>query len=135
LCSYEVAPFAAFHALNHEPDEILLPDIPRPLKHAPEMAWYRDTICVEHARVFSIAFGLAWPWPEDIEREVHRADAVLLATEARDLFDYREGDPGWFLTEKPSETNAIETVWEPDYAEAEFLKRFAELDALRKSPQ
>jgi hypothetical protein len=72
-------------------------------------------------------FEFAWPPPE----EVHRADNVLLVTEARDLM---HGTKNWsspYQEIKP----LPETIepWLPHVAEKRFITRYFELEGTRCS--
>jgi hypothetical protein len=67
-------------ALLHDAAEAYLPDMPRPLKHLPEFAWYRET----ERRIMDAVcerFGLELEEPASVKA----ADLRALATEAREL--------------------------------------------------
>ena len=106
--------------LLHDASEAYLVDIPSPLKHTPAFdgyriaeAWLMVAVCKR--------FGLPFHEPE----EVRKADAVLLATEARDLMAYRPEH--WAgLTERP--LPGIIKPWQPESAKREFLARYEELN-------
>ncbi len=105
--------------LLHDASEAYLVDIPSPLKSTPVFALYRDA---EKALMLAVCerFGL----PLDEPREVAIADAVLVATEARDLMPFNP--PHWIgLVEAP----LPETIkpWHSSVAKREFLARFQEL--------
>jgi hypothetical protein len=125
-CSRIVSPRAALHALWHEGDEVLLPDFPGPLKITPAFDAMRP-ILKRHERAFSLAFGLGWPWPQDIADEVKVADLVMLSTEARDIMRADTTRPEWG-TMPPADAEIIEP-WCAERAEREFVHRFAELTA------
>ena len=114
-----VPPEHALQALLHEGDEFLLPDVPRPLKIAPEMAWYR-ALCREHRR----CMYLAWDLPEEEPACVKQADEILLATEARDLMG-GESAGKWNLIADPL-PERIDPL-SPYEAELAFVRRFLEL--------
>lgn len=102
--------------LLHDASEAYLVDIPQPLKHTEMFAPYR---LAEAALMVAVCsrFGL----PFDEPTAVRRADAVLLATEARDLMPYVPEH--WVgLTEKP----LLERLcsWTPAIARREFLSLF-----------
>jgi len=80
LVSHFCEPEDALEALMHDCAEYVLGDIPRPLKHAPEMQWYR-ALEERWERVIADKYALTYPWPES----VRKADARLLVTEKRDL--------------------------------------------------
>jgi hypothetical protein len=104
-------------ALLHDASEAYLVDLPTPLKaHALIGNGYRAS--EDHLmRAVSKRFRL----PKKQPPIVARADAVLLATEVRDLMFNRPAH--WRkLTEKPLPDRI--RPWPPDVAEYEFLRRF-----------
>ena len=109
---------AAQWGLLHDASEAYLVDVPRPVKHLPEMAPYR----VAEARlqgVICASFGLVHHEPD----VVRVADRRLCATEARDLFPGLH--PAWEQPAVPLRKRI--RPWTPQVAEARFLERFAEL--------
>jgi 5'-deoxynucleotidase YfbR-like HD superfamily hydrolase len=110
--------------LLHDASEAYLVDLPSPLKiHGELGAAYRaaeerlmQTICVR--------FGL----PRVEPAIVRRADAVLLATEARDLMAYR-AEHWASLTEAPMPLPI--SPRSPDEARHAFLQRFTTLNQAR----
>lgn len=102
--------------LLHDASEAYLVDIPAPLKGQPDFAGYRTAEakimnCVCHA------FDLPCFQPH----EVHAADGVLLATEARDLMAYRPEH--WVkLTREPLPDVIV--PWDCATAKRSFLARF-----------
>lgn len=59
-------PDHALEALLHDASEAYLGDMPRPIKHLPEMAPYREA--EERAeRAIAERFGLVYPWPESVK--------------------------------------------------------------------
>ena len=105
--------------LLHDASEAYLVDIPQPLKHTEAFAPYRAAERELMAAVCT-RFGLSQAEPA----MVRRADATLLATEARDLMPYRREH--WIgLVEAP----LPETIkpWHSSSAKREFLARFEEL--------
>lgn len=117
----EIVPEAyALEALMHDATEAYLTDIPRPIKHIPEFAFYRE-LEEKAERAIATQFGLPYP-PSP---EVKRADNILLMTEARDLM-VSQGD-GWW---KPDDLQLLKdeiVPWTPAWAERRFLTRFEEL--------
>lgn len=119
-------PLVSFCGLIHELDEHLLPDVPAPLKRAPEMAWWRE-LCERHMAAGSKWFGLEYPWPEWIVAEVKAADLRMQETEARDLTANAE----WRRTGAEPYAQIIRPL-SPDVAEKDFLGRYSYLNALRR---
>ena len=111
----------ALRALLHELDEYLLPDIPGPLKRAPEMAWYRD-ICDRHMVAGCVHFGITWLWPTEVKAAIKCADEIVLATEARDLTVHAAF---WLKEAAPLKQTIV--AWSAYRAEEEFVARFGEL--------
>lgn len=112
---------ASLIGLLHDASEAYLTDIPRPLKHLPEFAPYREA---ERALMDAVyrRFGLA----ADVaphEAAVKRADELMLAVEIRDLMPSREGDRWIELADgEPSLVPVDATA-----AKALFLERFCAL--------
>jgi hypothetical protein len=104
-------------ALLHDASEAYLVDLPTPLKGHPLIGnGYRSS---EHRLMKAVCrrFRL----PPNQPPVVARADAVLLATEVRDLMFNRPAH--WRkLVEKPLPERI--RPWPPDVAEYEFLRRF-----------
>jgi len=105
--------------LLHDASEAYLVDIPSPLKHTPAFSGYR---LAETELMFAICLRFHLPFNEP--PEVRKADATLLATEARDLMAYRQEH--WAgLTERP--LPGVIKPWQPESAKREFLARYEEL--------
>lgn len=105
--------------LLHDASEAYLVDIPSPLKSTPIFAGYREA---ELRLMVAVCerFKLSIIEPD----EVRKADAVLVATEARDLMPFNP--PHWIgLVEAPL-PDAIKP-WHSYSAKKEFLARFEEL--------
>lgn len=107
----------ALWGLLHDAAEAYLVDLPRPLKRLPGFAAYRDAESEIMVAVCS-KFGLPME-----PASVRLADAVLLATEARDLMGPRPAP--WMAMPEP----LVERIepWGAAFAEAAFLARFIEL--------
>lgn len=102
--------------LLHDASEAYLVDIPAPLKCQPEFSAYRDA----EARLMQAVctrFGL----PAREPPEVRRADAVLLATEARDLMPFT---PAYWskLAERPLPERIA--PWSSAVAKTAFIDTF-----------
>lgn len=126
LVSQVCKPEHALHGLLHDAAEAYLGDMPRPIKHAPGFEMFRQA---DHRLMLVIRerFGLTEWEPADVKH----ADAVLLATERRDLLNkllanMKEKD--WLhgaASAPPLSTTIL--AWPPDAAEHEFLARYREL--------
>lgn len=106
-------------ALMHDASEAYLVDIPSPLKCTPVFDLYR-TAEKRLMNAVCMRFGLSMDEPA----MVSRADAVLVATEARDLMPYRYEH--WTkLKERP----LVEKIlpWGHEIAEREFFAAYKEL--------
>ena len=117
ICS----PKDALWGLLHDAAEAYLGDIPRPIKTDSDKA--AEAVVLE---AVAKRFGLSMPIPAS----VHRADEVLLHTEARDLF------PRPIQDEWRSESMAQPTRINPlDWRGAEqwFLERYRTLDKRAKA--
>lgn len=117
----------ALWGLLHDASEAYLGDIPRPIKRHSSMWIYSEAEQQVMAAVAS-RFGLGGA-PEgdwNMPRSVHRADEVLLATEARDLM-------GNSALERWDSLTGIEPLedpivpWAPKMAAFLFMARFKEL--------
>lgn len=127
LVSRHCDPADALVGLLHDAAEAYLGDLIRPLKRQPEFAAYefreaRVMLCVWHR------FGVKQTgWHQHLPHSVKRADAVLLATEARDLM-------GGETLERWDSLRGIEPLctriepWSPEWAEEAFRMRFAEVN-------
>jgi len=115
----------ALWGLMHDASEAYLKDMASPIKYAPGVEFYLEAEARLMAAV-TIRFGLGTKEPESVKR----ADAVLLHTEARDLFP-----PGshveWLDVgqAQPRRLNPLE--WRG--AEEWFLQRFRQLDKRAKA--
>lgn len=117
--SREEARVVARAGLLHDASEAYLIDVARPVKRAPATHAYREAES-QLSRTIFYAFGLSEAEP----MEVKEADAILLATEARDLFPSLH--PEWVQPVEP----LAEHLWmeyAPAAAEAMFRARFMEL--------
>lgn len=110
---------AALWALLHDASEAYLVDLPTPIKSDPRMAFYK----VAEERVMLAVckrFGLQATMPPC----VRDADAVLLATEARDLMPYRAEH--WAKLDCEPLPEKI-TPWSHETAKKNFLATFERL--------
>lgn len=119
LQDWEMSRRTQLWGLLHDASEAYLVDIPAPVKKTHSLLGYRLAES-EVMRAVCERFNLTRKQPD----AVTKADAVLLATEARDLMPYRK-EHWTSLLEPPLE--AVITPWAPQEAERKFLTRYAEL--------
>lgn len=106
----------ALRGLLHDASEAYLVDVPRPIKKIGDFSAYRR-VESETQKVIYKKYGFTGEDPQ----ELHNADNLLLATEARDLM----GDPTWCHDMPKLDWNIIQ--WEPEYAKKMFLDKFKKL--------
>jgi hypothetical protein len=124
LVSQQVPARDALWGLLHDGAEAYLGDLARPLKRAPEMQWYRS---LEDR--FLLCFARKFGLPPELPESVLRADAMLLATEFRDVTTV-DHDHAWILGEcgvPPLNSGFFIRPWPSAVAEDQFLRRFWEL--------
>jgi uncharacterized protein len=115
LVSLYCDPADALWGLLHDSSEAYLVDVPRPLKHAPEFAFYRE---VEERATKAIMSSFQLPHARPASVSV--ADARILATEARDLMAPLH--PDWRVMASPY-ARVIRPL-PPESARAMFLARY-----------
>jgi hypothetical protein len=114
--SYACPEEHALWGLMHDASEAYCVDVPRPLKHMPNMEPYRT----HEKRVMKAICG--WFNMNPVEPlEVKAADMILLVTEQRDLL--KNSIPDFNIKPLPT----IIEPWCPQKAEWIFLKRFGVL--------
>jgi len=123
LVSYICDSKDALWGLLHDVTEAYLVDVPRPLKRSPQFQAYRKMEDVMQAAICQ-RFDLENEEPAS----VHRADTLLLATEARDLMWPLR--PDWTQPEEPLPFTI--NPLGPLSAKHLYLKRFFQL---MKSPE
>lgn len=108
----------ALAGLLHDASEAYVADLSGPVKHSPELATYREVEAKVQAVILE-AFGL----PPVLPREVHEADRLMGALEARQLFLHFPGSWAEGL-----ELPGFSVVGlRPGPAEDIFLDRFREI--------
>lgn len=117
-------PDMALKGLLHDASEAYLADIPRPLKHLPEMQAYRDAEARIQGMIYERFCGSS-----DEPPEVKAADVLMLGIEARDLMQplTRPGEWEWCVGPVRDHPFRIDRCWGPDEAEDRFLERFHDL--------
>jgi 5'-deoxynucleotidase YfbR-like HD superfamily hydrolase len=122
LVSYICDEADALWGLLHDATEAYLVDVPRPLKRSGKFDAYLE---FEYKMQLAICkrFGL----PEKEPSSVKKADAILLATEARDLMSPLRTD--WVQPVDPLPFK-IEPL-DPRQAKDLFMKRFFELTGMK----
>lgn len=117
---------AAMVGLAHDGEEALgWRDIARPIKHQPEFEFYRQMSDRCQTEVW-LKFGVFLN-PE-VSALTHKADAVLLATEKRDLM----GAPMFPWGALPNPLPEKITPWPWQVAEIKFIARYEELKNRRE---
>jgi len=109
--------------LLHDASEAYLVDLPSPVKHAPEMAFFVEVERRLQA-VIRIAFGITHGCPS-----VHAADKLALGIEARDLMNGVMDDPNWdqWIDPVRDYTLNVREPMSPKEAEMHFLVRYYSL--------
>lgn len=116
-----VDPKYALHGLLHDSAEAWLGDMPRPLKHQPEMKAFRDA---EAAVEIVVARALGLVWTPEIHAAVKEIDNRILADEVLQL----QPVPDMYkdvLEQKP--LGITLHCWNPEHAEHIFMVRYLEL--------
>jgi hypothetical protein len=122
LETLEYAQWVQLWGLLHDASEAYLIDLPSPIKESKtcKIGPMYKVIEARLMRAVCKRFSL----PQECPEGVHYADAVLLATEARDLMN--ADAPHWKkLAELPLEERI--RPWSAPVAEFEFLRRYREL--------
>lgn len=128
LVSRVVPREVALWGLLHDASEAYLHDLPRPIKHLPELAAYRAAEAAV-MRAVCERFGL----PADEPEEVRVADRRMLRTEQRDLMPPEL--PGEGRDDVEPYLFTIERPLPPVLARRAFLDRFAELTGTAASDE
>lgn len=106
----------ALWGLLHDSSEAYLSDMPKPVKiQIAQFSLYEEQLL----KVIADRFNLSYPVPDEIKE----ADAIMLATERRDLMD--EAPASWGLTHSPH-PDPVRALSPPE-AKQHFLERFREL--------
>lgn len=120
-----VAPKHRPYWLLHDAHEAFIGDPSSPFKRAVRiLCGGQDPIAMLQAKADDAIYraaGLDWPLPASVAAEIKRADAIMLATEIRDL-----APAGDFDEDLPEPGGWTVTPWPWRRAAAQFL---AELDA------
>jgi len=116
-------PEDAIWGLLHDGGEAYLIDLPRPIKHLPDLSAYRAAERALQAVIME-RFGIRTPEPESVQR----ADRAMLWIEYRDQLIGREHADAWrrwreYLTPRATGID-VRFAWNPRRAEDEFLRRF-----------
>ena len=113
LASQIVPPRDAGWALMHDAAEAYVVDLPRPIKHDPGAAWYRE---IERRVMAAVCLRFSLPMIQPAS--VSLADDVLLSTERRDLM---APSVEWSAHSDPMPKLIV--PWTPEEAKDQFLCR------------
>lgn len=120
LASFLVPPQFQLEALLHDASEAYIGDMSRPLKHFSECGRLYLEIEAKIEAVIKKKFGL----PPTMSPEVKEADNSLLYAEKKALMEPCDWTHTWG---KYEEIDTTIQPWEPQYAEAQFLRRYRQL--------
>jgi hypothetical protein len=110
----------ALWGLLHDASEAYIRDIPSPIKNAESFTFYR----LAEARL-QAAIAVAFNLPAVVPASVHRADKVMLHTEARDLFaPHIHAD---WIDKTFTQPGKLRPYTIPQASEIWFLERFRQL--------
>lgn len=107
----------AFATLMHDASEAYCNDLSTPIKHSEPLAGYRQ---LEKKILIAIGEHFKVDWDAHSE-QIHFADQVMLASEARDLL------PGSNIPKDATVVPYRIIPWTPHQAKQEFLRRYFEL--------
>ncbi|WP_406698585.1 phosphohydrolase [Singulisphaera sp. Ch08] len=110
-----------YAALMHDASESYLGDVPRPIKHLPEFAIYRET-----EDYLMLCLAVVFRFENPLPAIVKVADNTLMATEARDLM--WPVTKNWHL--KYDLLPGRIRPWSPRKAKREFLSLFYKINPL-----
>jgi hypothetical protein len=122
--SYHVPPWCEFWGLMHDADEMIVGDLPSPVKWF--MPTFRD---VEDKISTAIRLRFGIPYNEYIRAEVKKIDTWMAFQEGRAHFKHPELIDLWQIIE-PDYTPSVPLdlrPWTPRQAERRFLARFREI--------
>lgn len=111
--------------LLHDATEAYLQDIPSPLKHAPQMAWYRE---MEERLKNRIMFEFQLPQDEPLI--VKQSDMDVLEAERRVLLG-ESLRPWTIYSTRPAQVDVVGLT--PEYAKKKFMMRAVELGLAEES--
>lgn len=126
LVSEIVPKEVAFEGLMHDAAEAYLQDMIRPLKCVESLGKAYGKFEAQLEAMIATKYHLTFPYPPEIKH----ADNTLLFTEQRDL---RVKHLYWQGSENYTPLKERIVPWQPGYAEARFLQRFADLKLQRES--
>ena len=120
-----------FVALLHDASEAYLGDIPRPLKHHPDFAFYRDAEAVLQQMIFDKFYGPIrsddyWDqkWWTDTTAKIKQYDSAMIAHEARVFLEPLHPE---FRLPEPYIAQLKFEPWYPQTAKDRFLQLYHRL--------
>lgn len=121
--SYFCHSSSALKFLFHDGAEAYFKDLPRPIKHMPELSAYAEA---EH-KCQQMIYEKFCPFGDD--KEVKRVDTFMLGIEVRDMMMPLTMPKNWEWCLGPVRDHPfkITRAWSPEEAEERFLARYAEL--------
>jgi hypothetical protein len=127
LVSRHVSPDAALWGLLHDAAEAYLNDLSRPLKRCLRQLFGDALDRIEEAIAQAIRERYRVPYSPEIAEEVHRADVLVLVTEARDVMAPLH--PAWHHREENGYEVIRERIipWSPRRAQNAFMTVFHHL--------
>lgn len=115
--SHCVPEMHALAVLLHDASEAYCADLSTPIKHSEPLLGYRQ---LEKKILIAIGKHFKVDWDAHSE-QIHFADQVMLASEARDLL------PGAVIPKEHSQLGYRIIPWTPHQAKQEYLRRYFEL--------
>jgi hypothetical protein len=114
--SYAAGPGGELAGLLHDAAEAYTGDLPSPLKHLPEMAFYRD-VQYNLTNMIMKKFGVDWnayteKWVHDREKDFYPWEEFITGRNIR---------PDW------DEFPKVDYLWSASHAERMFMQRFTQL--------
>lgn len=109
------------YGLLHDAHEMIVGDLTTPVKQAIHAVYHRreplELLVSRIDEAIFVAFGLDYPMPPSVAREIKHADMTMFATELRDLMV--PAAHAWGTLPSPREKRVIPLEWQA--AEQEFL--------------
>jgi 5'-deoxynucleotidase YfbR-like HD superfamily hydrolase len=120
----------AMYGLIHDAHETVINDICWPVKQALGPAARAEFDAIEAAadKALFRVFGMPWPMPEEIAKQVKMADWIAVATEKRDLLP--ACDRKWDMLKEPAHHRHVKKTSSAEADAAEFMSRYRVLKGI-----